>query len=418
MYFQIVLGDARPVQLQSCQCTCVAGTAVCNHVAALLYQTAHYCQLSITSVPPTHSCTETEQKWHKPRSMGVKPGLVNDMVILSARPKERKLMEGIRSNLYKGVSSALPELSTLRVDEVYHDVPSDVAPLITTMAMDINVPLVDSAFGKVQEGSVLSYHMPAKRVPKTCPHTDAPSPPQLPLQGYRLGPATCSFVCTEHQQHHMMSLETTLENAHKIANSTKEQSSCIEWHQLRRPRITSSKFREVCHTRAQSSAENLAKRLLRPSHQTADMRRGLDMEPAAVEEYCRVREVNHYPCGFLIHPDAPWMGSSPDGIVYDPKGQTVFGLVEIKCPNVASYVDCPYIKISEGTHTLRKSHSYFWQIQGQMLISGLDWCDFVVYTQEDMFIQRIPRDNEITKTMKVKIDFFYFYCYLFASLNN
>ncbi len=83
------------------------------------------------------------------------------------------------------------------------------------------------------------------------------------------------------------------------------------------------------------------------------------MEPATVEEYCRAREVNHYPCGFLIHPNAPWMGSSPDGIVYDPKGQSVFGLVEIKCPNVASYVDCPYIKISEGTHTLRKSHPYF-----------------------------------------------------------
>ncbi len=27
---------------------------------------------------------------------GVKPGPVNDMVILSARPKERKLVEGIR----------------------------------------------------------------------------------------------------------------------------------------------------------------------------------------------------------------------------------------------------------------------------------------------------------------------------------
>ncbi len=125
MYFlQIVLKDAHPVQLESCQCTCVAGTALCNHVAALLYQTAHYCQLRITSVPPTHSCTETEQKWHKPRTMvtnvtlteyfdsiygylfidnlffflmqGVKPGPVNDMVILSARPKERKLVEGIR----------------------------------------------------------------------------------------------------------------------------------------------------------------------------------------------------------------------------------------------------------------------------------------------------------------------------------
>lgn len=415
---KIVLRDSHPVQLQSCQCTCVAGTALCNHVAALLYQTAHYCQLRLTSVSPIHSCTETEQRWHKPRTMGVKPGLVNDMVIIAATHKERKLVEGVRTNLYKGVSSHLPDLSVLRVDEVYCDLPSDVAPLITTMAMDINVPLVDSSFGKVQEGSVLSIHMPAKRVPKTCPHKDAPSPPQLPLHGYSLGPSTCSFVCTEHQQHHMMSLATTLETAHNIANSTKEQSSCITWHQLRRPRITSSKFREVCHTRRQSSAEILTKRLQRPIHQTADMRRGLDMEPAAVEEYCRAREVNHYRCGFLIHPDAPWMGSSPDGIVYDPKGQSVHGLVEIKCPNVASYVDCPYIKISEGTHSLRKSHAYFWQIQGQMLISGLDWCDFVVYTQEDMFIQRIPRDDETIKTMKEKIDYFFFYFYINASLGN
>ncbi len=78
-----------------------------------------------------------------------------------------------RSNLYKGVSSPLPELSTLRVDEVYCDLPSEAAPLITTMSMDISAPLVDSVFGKVQEGSVLSYHIPAKRVPKTCPPTAA-----------------------------------------------------------------------------------------------------------------------------------------------------------------------------------------------------------------------------------------------------
>ncbi|XP_076836752.1 uncharacterized protein LOC143482301 [Brachyhypopomus gauderio] len=259
--------------------------------------------------------------------------------------------QGLWSSLYKGVSSLLPEVSALRVDEVYCGLSSDVAPMITTMGISSNVLLVDSAFGKVQEGSVLSYHMPMKRVPKTCPHTDAPSPPQLPHREYRLGPSTCSFICTEHQQLHMMSLETSLETAHKIENSTKEQSSCVEWHKLRQSRVTSSKFREVCHTRGQSSAENLAKRLVRPSHQTADMRRGLELEPVAVEEYCQAREVNHYPCGFLTHPDAPWMGSSPDGSVYDPKEQPEFGLVEIKCPNVTSYVDCPYIEISEGTNT-------------------------------------------------------------------
>ncbi len=77
-----------------------------------------------------------------------------------------------RSNLYKGVSSPLPELSTLRVDEVYCDLPSEAASLITTMSMDISAPLVDSVFGKVQEGSVLSYQIPAKRVPENLsPHS-------------------------------------------------------------------------------------------------------------------------------------------------------------------------------------------------------------------------------------------------------
>lgn len=46
------------------------------------------------------------------------------------------------------------------------------------------------------------------------------------------------------------------------------------------------------------------------------------------------------------------MGSSTNGIVCDTKGQPVVGLVELKCPNVTTYVDCPYsIKIIEGTHT-------------------------------------------------------------------
>ncbi|XP_062393358.1 uncharacterized protein LOC134080770 [Sardina pilchardus] len=394
--------------MESCSCTCVAGTALCNHVAALMYQTAHYSQLELKAVPPVHSCTETEQRWHKPRTMGVKPGLVSKMVVLSARPKERRLVEGIRSNLYRGVTSPLPVPATLNVGAVYQDIPADLAPMITTMSISKDVPLVDSMFGRVQEGSVLSYQMPAKVVPRTFPHEDAPSPPQLPLSDYRLQPSNCAFVYTEQQHHHMASLETSLEMAHKIEVSTKKQSTCTEWHQLRHPRITSTRFREVSHTKALTSAENLAKRLLRPCHQTADMRRGLEMECTAIEEYCRVREVNHYQCGFLIHPDAPWMGSSPDGIVYDPKSQPVFGLVEVKCPNVPSYVDCPYIALSDGTPSLRKTHPYFWQIQGQMLISGCEWCDFVVYTQEDMFVERIPRDNEITDIIKERVDHFFF----------
>ncbi|CAM4570773.1 unnamed protein product [Leuciscus chuanchicus] len=43
---------------------------------------------------------------------GVKPGPGNRMVVLSARAKERKLSEGLRSTLYK-----VPDLSVLQVAE-------------------------------------------------------------------------------------------------------------------------------------------------------------------------------------------------------------------------------------------------------------------------------------------------------------
>ena len=95
-------------------------------------------------------------------------------------------------------TSPLPEPSCLNVAVIYQDLPAYLALMITTMAISHDLPLVNSLFGPVQEGSVLSYQMPTKAVPRTCPHSDAPSPPQLPLSDYRLGPSTCSFIYTVH----------------------------------------------------------------------------------------------------------------------------------------------------------------------------------------------------------------------------
>ncbi|XP_076848576.1 uncharacterized protein LOC143495168 [Brachyhypopomus gauderio] len=82
---KIVFEDRVPVDIAVAECSCVAGTALCNHNVALLFQTAHYSTLNLAAVPPVLSCTETEQRWHKPRTMGVKPGRVSDMVFLSSK---------------------------------------------------------------------------------------------------------------------------------------------------------------------------------------------------------------------------------------------------------------------------------------------------------------------------------------------
>lgn len=168
--------------------------------------------------------------------------------------------------------------------------------------------------------------------------------------------------------------------------------------------------------RGHSAAQNLADRMRKGVIQTAAMKRGLALEPVAVEEYSRAKNVSYWPCGFVIHPDAPWLGSSPDGIVFDPTEKPPFGLVEIKCPNVKSYVDCKYLKANGDIMSLKRQHAYFWQVQGQLLLTGMDWCDFVVFAEEDMVIQRVYRDKEVAEVIREKGDYFFFHYYMPACL--
>lgn len=36
-------------------------------------------------------------------------------------------------------------------------------------------------------------------------------------------------------------------------------------------------------------------------------------------------------CGFIIHPEKGWLGSSPDGVVLDAADESCGGLLELKC---------------------------------------------------------------------------------------
>lgn len=116
--------------------------------------------------------------------------------------------------------------------------------------------------------------------------------------------------------------------------------------------------------------------------------------------------MNYYPCGFIIHPNTPRLGTSPDVVVFDPTESTEFGLVQIKCPNIKSYVDYPHLKMKESNLELKQGHGYYWQVQGQLLLTGMEWCDFVVFVEEATQIQTIYRDSGVMQ--KIRVDFFFF----------
>jgi len=115
--------------------------------------------------------------------------------------------------------------------------------------------LVESKFGLVPKGSLLSYQCPVQSSREAVKHAEAPPFPKLPLDGYKFE-GRFQFVPDFHDMLFLESLAVTQELS--IEKDTRDQSQSALWNQMRTPRITSSRFREVCHVRGESTSQALA----------------------------------------------------------------------------------------------------------------------------------------------------------------
>ena len=111
-----------------------------------------------------------------------------------------------------------------------------------------------------------------------------------------------------------------------------------------------------------------------------------------------------FDAGISVHPKFPYLGATPDGKVFDPSSSSKFGLLEIKCPfskrgntlDQASSDPDFYIEKVGADFFLKKTHSYYAQVQGQLALTGLPWCDFCVYLSDsnEMCVDRIHFDSD------------------------
>ena len=95
-------------------------------------------------------------------------------------------------------------------------------------------------------------------------------------------------------------------------------------------------------------------------------------------------------CGLFIYKERPYLGSSPDGVTEDGD------LIEIKCP-----YSCVHLTPEEGvrqnkikfleekvkTFILKRNENYYYQIQGQLAITGRRYCYFIVWTPLGMVVR-------------------------------
>ncbi len=144
------------------------------------------------------------------------------------------------------------------------------------------------------------------------------------------------------------------------------------------------------------------------------MRYGLEHENEAAKTYVDATGNNVYLCGIVINPSAPYLACSPDRRFFDKleSGSEQFGLLEIKCPQATSFIEMPYlIQLNDKFH-LKQTHMYYYQIQGQMGLTGAKWGDFVVFCDNDYHIECIYFDVDFFSNMKQKLEIFYFTYFL------
>ncbi|XP_061190100.1 uncharacterized protein LOC133197943 isoform X2 [Saccostrea echinata] len=209
------------------------------------------------------------------------------------------------------------------------------------------------------------------------------------------------------------SLKVSEVQSQEIEQCTRFQSQYPKWHKIRRDRITASKAGEIAKRRA--DGEKLADRLKSTRHvQTAAMKRGIECEDVAAQAYSEKmdNEVNIFPCGVIVNPYCHWLAATPDRKLYMPSRNPSYGLLEIKCPNTDNLSKVKCLSDTNGQLKLKKNDNYYYQIQTQMAVTGLSWCDFFVWLENDAHLETIYFYEDFWQRTKDKLDSFFFDYYL------
>jgi YqaJ-like viral recombinase domain len=224
--------------------------------------------------------------------------------------------------------------------------------------------------------------------------------------------------------------------------NTVGQYSCALFRRVKANLLTSSNFGKIYKRGRRGKAKH-------PHKLIATLRSGKDISRVSAVEYGLLNEegakerfaaktgLEVRAVGIFINEKWPHMGASPDGAA----GENA--IIEVKCLYAARFrqifdfvaerqgVDehgdpimengkkkkktdfsslC--LEIFNGALRLKKDHNYFYQIQGQLAISGKEKCFFVAATDVDLFIEEIFPEPELWKQMEKKLSAFYFDCLL------
>ncbi|KAE8737362.1 hypothetical protein FOCC_FOCC017175 [Frankliniella occidentalis] len=218
----------------------------------------------------------------------------------------------------------------------------------------------------------------------------------------------------------------TAEKRAIIERDTRGQQDNPLWEEWHRDTLSSVNFKKAAIRGVDIPCDKLLRTILRRKKWKklpSAIEFGITHEKDAVAFYERKFTVSTKECGLFVDAETPFLVASPDRLV----GSN--GLLEVKClyANSQKYKNIDGSKIDSlretkkgsGEFILFRGHDYYYQIQGQLNITGRAWCDLVLYNRhtevkegksivtEDIKVEKIYRDSKFWKEKKPKLIKFY-----------
>lgn len=185
-----------------------------------------------------------------------------------------------------------------------------------------------------------------------------------------------------------------------------------EWHKARLGKFTSSRLKELMtNGRGQHKdsmgltaigyVQEVCTEVLTGQAKTFSSVHtdwGMEHEAEAIKFYEDLAECKVLDVGFHPHKDDKLnFGGSPDGLIAKQNG-----IIEVKCPSNS-------IKMFNMLRKREVPDDYKWQLQGNMLVTGTDFCDFIMYDprmiddSHKMVIIRVYRDEDMIDQLIMRL---------------
>ena len=400
--------------VMSAACTCPAGVGIhgfgnCNHVGGVLFGLEDLNRRGLKDLPSS-SCTSKLSSWNVPRDCSSNPVPIEEVVIKKIKFGSKSSTSEPKINLYDPRAECDRNVNTKQLNLLKQNLSENLGESCFFLfhgmnpyppcgvIQDITQEVISMDIENDVTLSGLSVSDSNHNVLPECSFSDC----------YNISRSEFKNMMDTYAS----SLSISSDTIYDIEKSTRGQSSSAEWFDQRKYKITASNFYAACRNTVEPSSK--LKSMFYTSFTTSATNHGKLYEEHVLQLYksflqSKNVDVSLETVGLLLSESHPYLGASLDGIVVDCHSGEKWG-IEIKCPFSKFNMTMEdalkdkkfFLEKKDSRPTLKESHKYFYQVQGQLFCSNLDRVDFVVWLgdHEPLHIESIFF-NEIFWSSKV-----------------